>query len=774
MNNLRKISKKLIFRKYLIYFLIYSIILNTSLPSVFALQAGDVINSTGVISTSWGNNTIINTNHGAIINWNNFNTSSSQSVTFNQYKNGSLNSSSSVLNRISSGNIPTQFDGVLNANGSVFIINPAGIIFGKGSSINANQLIASSLDISNSNFLNENYEFIAGKDNIGSVINNGSITAAEGIALLGRKVFNTGMIATGREGFVVMAAGDKVVLKEPSSSIIVQVKSVTLPDSKNAENIGSVINSTRGQIISPAGTIVLAAGDIFTLAMELDSKAARIVDGIGVVEQKGIIHADGINGDGGNINLLAGREIVLNEGSFTTANAGTNGAGGLVVLYSNGTTIVNEDALITAMGGTVSGNGGFIEISGNHFGISGEINAAATYGLPGTLLIDPVNVIIANGGNKNQLDTWYEESIEHHSQSGMNVLIEAENSITVQNILDDEITGGSGSITLRTTNPDGSIYFTDKADKISNTLGEVVIKSKGDGYINNLITNQNFFSGKDKSNQITITTRSYNDKNRSRSCESAEEGKNTSKTISINCNDDHNKKPDCEKPDYPKPDCPKPKCPKPDCPDIPDDPPVCPPDEPPSPEDPKDHHRPHGQKSQTFLMPVAPLNNEVEFEYSDCTALINWTSRELGTDTKTMQISITSNLTSIKDMEPCEMCARLKRAAAVLQDAEGTYTAALAQVINEYASDAAPPSSERMALIANAIASNIDEGSHYAASGKYLDALAEYIGILNNEMNYSAEESIMFAADNYISRLEVIENKNVADFLAAKLAALGG
>ena len=108
-----------------------------------------------------------------------------------------------------------------------------------------------------------------------------------------------------------------------------------------------------------------------------------------------------------------------------------------------------------------------------------------------------------------------------------------------------------------------------------------------------------------------------------------------------------------------------------------------------------------------------------------------------------------------------------------MQDAEGIHTAALARVINEFASSAAPPSGEQMALIADAIASNIDTGSHYAASGRYLDALTEYVGILNSEMDFSKEDSIVFAS-NYVARLSGSDNAGVAAFLTARLAALGG
>ena len=152
MKSLKRTPRIRHFRTAVIYLLVWCLVLNTSLPAAFALEATDLTSSSGLIGTTWGDHTIIQTDHGAIIDWSNFNTSSSQSVTFQQYLGGSLSSLSAVLNRISSGAVPTQFDGALAANGRVFIVNPAGIIFGAGSTVDVAQLVASGLNMSNDAF----------------------------------------------------------------------------------------------------------------------------------------------------------------------------------------------------------------------------------------------------------------------------------------------------------------------------------------------------------------------------------------------------------------------------------------------------------------------------------------------------------------------------------------------------------------------------------------------------------------------------------------------
>jgi len=105
-----------------------------------------------------------------IMKWSNFNTVAGESVNFSQ----SGVSGASVLNRISGGK--TQFDGILNSapDMSIFMINPAGIVFGAGSSVNVGALVASSLDISDPDFLSGNYNFTGGAG-AGQVENQGTI-----------------------------------------------------------------------------------------------------------------------------------------------------------------------------------------------------------------------------------------------------------------------------------------------------------------------------------------------------------------------------------------------------------------------------------------------------------------------------------------------------------------------------------------------------------------------------------------------------------------------
>jgi filamentous hemagglutinin family protein len=192
-------------------------------------------------------------------------------------------------------------------------------------------------------------------------------------------------------------------------------------------------------------------------------------------------------------------------------------------------------------------------------------------------------------------------------------------------------------------------------------------------------------------------------------------------------------------------------------------------EEPPQPPPPA----PQPQLVQPFV-PAAPLPPRADIEYAGCPALTKWAASELGIGQHAMQIWVANALASSREIQPCDACAKLRAAATVLQDADGTAVAALAQVVNEFAAGAAPPSPEQMTSIATAIADNTAPGSRYAKAGKYLDALAMYVGTLNNGLNFSRTQSITFAADKYVAPLAQKSNANVAAFLAARLASLGG
>ena len=159
---------------------------------------GTVVAGQASIHGAPGATVISQGSQNAVINWASFNVGKGESVQFQQ-----PNSNAVALNRVL-GSDGTTILGNLSANGKVFIVNPNGILFGQGASVNTAGLVASTLDINNADFMAGNYKFSG--NGSGKVLNQGSISAPGGyVALLGANVSNEGTIQA-RLGSVALAA----------------------------------------------------------------------------------------------------------------------------------------------------------------------------------------------------------------------------------------------------------------------------------------------------------------------------------------------------------------------------------------------------------------------------------------------------------------------------------------------------------------------------------------------------------------------------------------
>src|SRR5687768_12591590 len=97
--------------------------------------------------TTQGNTLTVKNTPNAIINWKSFSIGANEVTRFIQES-----AQSRVLNRVT-GVDPSVILGALQSNGRVFLINPNGIAFGAGAQVNVAGLIASTLKLSDENFL---------------------------------------------------------------------------------------------------------------------------------------------------------------------------------------------------------------------------------------------------------------------------------------------------------------------------------------------------------------------------------------------------------------------------------------------------------------------------------------------------------------------------------------------------------------------------------------------------------------------------------------------
>ena len=137
------------------FFVSSALVLLTAVSPVYCLpQDEQVVSGSAQFDRSTANTLNVNTpSDKLIVNYSGFDIAQAETVNFNQ-----PSSSSVALNRVTGGN-PSAIFGALRANGQIFVVNPNGIMFGPNSRVDVAGLVASTLDISNEDFLSGKYNF---------------------------------------------------------------------------------------------------------------------------------------------------------------------------------------------------------------------------------------------------------------------------------------------------------------------------------------------------------------------------------------------------------------------------------------------------------------------------------------------------------------------------------------------------------------------------------------------------------------------------------------
>lgn len=349
-----------------------------------------VVGQVGYVGLGTTNLTVNHTSTNAIIHWSQLNIGANDTVTFNQC------SSCNILNRILDSN-PSQFLGTLNGQGNLIFLNRNGIFIGANAQINIQgSFIATSLGISDANFLAGNYLF-QGQIGDGLVQNEGSImTEFGGAYLIAPNVMNNADgVITSTDGSIVLAAGTEVLLtNQPfGNGLMVEVKA----PAGEARNLGSLIGD--GGQVDLAGL---------------------------VVNQEGLIQANTVGEKDGKIVLFGKNETNLKAGSQTIAKGGEeSGVNRLRVLARSdsdtGTTTFETGAVINTSGGDLGGHGGLAFLHGKQVVNQGEFHGEVQNGfVEGQLLEVEKHKTVSNAELVNKLS------------SSDNVLFTAMN-ITVEN-----------------------------------------------------------------------------------------------------------------------------------------------------------------------------------------------------------------------------------------------------------------------------------------------------------------------------------------------------
>ncbi|TVZ38949.1 filamentous hemagglutinin family protein [Alteromonadaceae bacterium 2753L.S.0a.02] len=170
-------------------------------------EGGQVTGGRGNIASTGTTTTIEQLSDRMAIDWQSYDVGANERVHYIQ-----PDSSSISLNRILS-NSGSQIHGQIDANGHVILMNPHGVVFGAGATINVGGLLASGLNIEADSFMNGDFAFSALENAEGKVINSGLINATTGgsVTLLGTQVENNDLMVANL-GRVNLAAGKQAVV----------------------------------------------------------------------------------------------------------------------------------------------------------------------------------------------------------------------------------------------------------------------------------------------------------------------------------------------------------------------------------------------------------------------------------------------------------------------------------------------------------------------------------------------------------------------------------
>lgn len=340
-------------------------IIGTGATAYALPEGGQVAAGQAAITTAGSTMTIAQQTAQAIINWQNFGIGSGEAVHINQ-----PNSQAMLLNRVVGSN-PSEIFGQLTANGQVILVNPNGVFFRPGSSVDVGGLTASTLNIANEDFLKGQLRFAGDSQN--PVINAGNITAQNGyVNLLAKEVVNEGIIAA-QTGSINLAAGSGMSLDYNGDGKM----TVAVTDGAYQSAVAN-----KKLIQADGGLVVMTASGKDAL---MDS----------AVNNSGMIQANTLGEATGQISLTG--DNIATTGTIS-ADGGSNGHGGTIKIIANHKTAV--DGQLSAQGGQLAGDGGFIETSGDvvSIGDHSSIQANAPQGKAGQWLIDPVDITISDDG----------------------------------------------------------------------------------------------------------------------------------------------------------------------------------------------------------------------------------------------------------------------------------------------------------------------------------------------------------------------------------------
>lgn len=307
----------------------------------------------------------------AAIEWKSFNIEKGERTRFVQPSDKSV-----ILNRVTGSQAASRIYGTLESNGTVYLVNPDGVLFGPSAVVNTGSLLATTHNITDTDFMAGRDRFSLTTGAQASVVNEGMISVRDGgfAALVAPGVRNDGII-TAKYGSIGMSAvgsqfyldlrGDELINFAVSDEIAGEVKDV-----RTGEALPSLVEN-KGKLKADGGRVALTA-----------ATARKVVDS--VINTSGVIEANTISSKGGQIVLGAAtsgakasgtpKQVVRVSGKVSASGKTASEKGGSVKI--TGEAALLSGATLDASGGA---GGGKILVGGDYKGGERIANAPVAY-----------------------------------------------------------------------------------------------------------------------------------------------------------------------------------------------------------------------------------------------------------------------------------------------------------------------------------------------------------------------------------------------------------
>lgn len=228
------------------------------LPTAPVVVGGDVT----ISNPAAGQLLVQQSGQYGIINWGTFSIDQGNAAQFS-------NGNGTTLNRVTGGQMSSIL-GSLTATGSVYLVNPNGIVIGKTGVVNTGgRFVATTLDMSDADLLDGGDMTLAG-DSDAYVVNLGQVSSMGGdVALVARHVVNEGSLSA-PNGTVGLVAGRQILLRDAAVddglfSVLVGGADTSVTDSGAIKAAAAELRANGGNVYALAGntsSTVEATGEI--------------------------------------------------------------------------------------------------------------------------------------------------------------------------------------------------------------------------------------------------------------------------------------------------------------------------------------------------------------------------------------------------------------------------------------------------------------------------------------------------------------------------------